>query len=82
MIKSVIEFCHWDVMQASVWTDTDDDPNRKARRQAEFLVHKEVPLSACLGFAVYSVQTKQRVKEMLEIAGLTVPVAVRRHFYF
>ncbi|MCG5102555.1 type II toxin-antitoxin system toxin DNA ADP-ribosyl transferase DarT [Oceanobacillus alkalisoli] len=72
----------WDVMQASVWTDTDDDPNRKARRQAEFLVHKEVPLSACLGFAVYSDQTKQRVKEMLKIAGLTVPVAVRRHFYF
>lgn len=68
--------------QASVWIDTDDDPNRKARRQAEFLVHSEVPLSACLGFAVYSDQTKQRVEEMLEIAGLTLPVAVRRHFYF
>ncbi|WP_442946249.1 MULTISPECIES: DarT ssDNA thymidine ADP-ribosyltransferase family protein [unclassified Oceanobacillus] len=25
--------------------------NRKARRQAEFLVHNEVPLSACLGIA-------------------------------
>lgn len=45
----------WDIMRALLWADTDDDPNRKARRQAEFLVHNEVPLSACLGFAVYSV---------------------------
>lgn len=72
----------WDVMQASLWADTDDDPNRKARRQAEFLVHNEVPMSACLGFAVYSLQTKQKVEEMFNSADLSLPVAVRRHFYF
>lgn len=72
----------WDVMQASVWTDTNDDPNRKARRQAEFLVHNEVPLSACLGFAVYSFQTKQKVEKMLENTNLVLPVAIRRQFYF
>lgn len=72
----------WDVMQASLWMDTDDDPNRKARRQAEFLVYNEVPLSACIGIAVYHPQMKQRVEEMLEYVGLSLPVAVRRHFYF
>ena len=72
----------WDIMRALVWTDTDDDPNRKARRQAEFLVHNEVLLSACLGFAVYSIQTKQKVEKMLQNAGVSLPVAVRRQFYY
>jgi len=72
----------WDVMRASVWTDTDDDPSRKARRQAEFLVLNEVPLSACLGFSVYSCKAKQKVEKMLKNYNLALPVAIRRHFYF
>ncbi|MFC4354217.1 DUF4433 domain-containing protein [Chryseomicrobium palamuruense] len=72
----------WGTMRATVWTDTDEDPNRKARRQAEFLVHNDVPLSACIGFAVYSVETKQKVEAMLKEAGLSLPVAGRRQFYF
>ena len=72
----------WDIMRAPVWADTDDDPNRKARRQAEFLVHNKVRLAACLGFAVYSIRTKRKVGEMLQNAGVSLPVAVRRQFYY
>lgn len=72
----------WETMRATVWTDTDEDPNRKARRQAEFLVRDEVPLSACIGFAVYSGETKEKVEAMLDEYNLTLPVAVRRQFYF
>ena len=35
------------------WTDTNEEPNRKARRQLEFLIYNMVPLAACIGFAVY-----------------------------
>lgn len=69
-------------MKASQWADTDDDPNRKARRQAEFLVYNEIPLSACLGFAVYSNSAKRKVEEMLQEADISLPVAVRKSFYF
>lgn len=72
----------WELMKASQWADTDDDPNRKARRQAEFLVYNEVPLSACLGFAVYSNSAKRKVEEMLQEADISLPVAVRKSFYF
>ena len=72
----------WDVMKSKVWTDTDDDPNRKARRQAEFLVHNEVPLSACLGFAVYSNRAKKRVEKLLENNDLHLRVATRTQFYY
>lgn len=33
----------WNVMAATYWHDTADHPDRKRRRQAEFLVHEEFP---------------------------------------
>jgi hypothetical protein len=38
-----LEIIDWEVMQSKYWYDTDDDPNRKYRRQAEFLVHHSFP---------------------------------------
>lgn len=29
----------WPLMQETYWNDTDEDPDRKRRRQAEFLVY-------------------------------------------
>lgn len=72
----------WDVMESNYWNDTDEDMNRKARRQSEFLVYNQVPLSACLGFAVYSYEAKVAIEKILEKKNLSIPVAVRRHFYY
>jgi hypothetical protein len=33
----------WELMRATYWADTDDDPDRKERRTAECLVHRAVP---------------------------------------
>lgn len=65
-----------------MWKDTDEDPNRKARRQAEFLVYNEVPLSACLGFAVYNIDAKKQVDKILENNKSPLRTAIRRCFYF
>lgn len=72
----------WDVMKSNYWYVINEDMNRKARRQAEFLVHGHVPLSACLGFAVYDKETKEKVEQMLTDADVVLPVAVRPGFYF
>jgi ssDNA thymidine ADP-ribosyltransferase, DarT len=37
------EFIDWDLMESKYWRDTEDDPNRKCRRQAEFLVYQLCP---------------------------------------
>ncbi|UTW68357.1 DUF4433 domain-containing protein [Anaerobacillus sp. HL2] len=42
----------WDVMESKYWFDTDDDPDRKRRRQAEFLVLRHFPLELVLGIGV------------------------------
>ncbi|WJY26613.1 MULTISPECIES: type II toxin-antitoxin system toxin DNA ADP-ribosyl transferase DarT [Sporosarcina] len=72
----------WQVMTSVYWHDIDEDMNRKARRQAEFLVYQEVPLSACLGFAVFDERAKVKLEYLLHGAGSTLPVAVRRQFYY
>lgn len=69
-------------MRSDYWNDTNEDMNRKSRRQAEFLVHHHVPLSACIGFAVYNDKMKIKVEQLLCDANLSLPVAVRRKFYY
>lgn len=40
-IESVVD---WEVMRAQMWANTADDPDRRRRRMAEFLVHHQVPI--------------------------------------
>lgn len=72
----------WQLMTSDYWQDIDEDMSRKARRQAEFLVHRVVPISACLGFAVYNEQAKVKLEKILQDEDSALPVAVRRHFYY
>lgn len=72
----------WDVMASTIWTDDVEHPNRKTKRQAEFLVHQQVPLEACIGLAVMNSKMEHEVKHIIERNGLTLPIGVRRQFYF
>lgn len=72
----------WEVMVSDFWNDTDDDMNKKARRQAEFLIHRRVPISACLGFAVHNNKVKSRVETIMGDAGHSLPIASRPKFYY
>jgi len=39
-----LEEVDWNAVKLKRWTDTEDDPDRKRRKQAEFLVFNELPL--------------------------------------
>lgn len=56
----------WPLMQAKLWTDTDEDPDRKRRRQAEFLLHRQCPWSLITGIGVFDETMKLLVESMLE----------------
>jgi len=56
----------WSLMQARIWIDTDEDPDRKRRRQAEFLLHLQCPWPLIAGIGVFDKTMKFRVESMLE----------------
>lgn len=60
----------WELMTAKYWHDTDDEPDRKRRRQAEFLVHQHLPWSCLRGIAVYDGIHKRQVESILNTAPL------------
>jgi hypothetical protein len=70
----------WDVMELTIWKNTAEDPDRRRRRMAEFLVHEEVPLELFTELGVYNAAVKGRVEEML--GDRAIPVSVRDGWYF
>ncbi|MGZ8159161.1 MAG: type II toxin-antitoxin system toxin DNA ADP-ribosyl transferase DarT [Methylobacter sp.] len=56
----------WPLMQAKLWTDTDEDPDRKRRRQAEFLLHRRCSWSLISGIGVFDEAMQLRVEGLLD----------------
>ena len=72
----------WRVMGARYWRDTDEDGDRKRRRQAEFLVHRHVPWSAVTQLATRSKPMLKRVRAILSGAGLDLSVKHQSDWYY
>ena len=72
----------WDLMKATYWHNTDEEPDRRERRMAECLVHERVPWSAFLGVATKDDARAHEVGAALESAGATARIAVRPAWYF
>jgi hypothetical protein len=56
----------WNLMTARYWHDTDDDPDRKRRRQAEFLVHEFFPWELVSYIGVYDGPAAEAVGKVLK----------------
>jgi ssDNA thymidine ADP-ribosyltransferase, DarT len=72
----------WDLMQDKYWRDTEDDPNRKCRRQAEFLVHQFCPWHLIREIGVINPQMKGKVEELLQNVNYCPPVRVYSSWYY
>jgi hypothetical protein len=71
----------WPLMRSRYWFDTDEDPDRKRRRQAEFLVHGFVPLSCLLEIGVMTDAIIRMVAETLG-QDSALKVRVRPSWYY
>lgn len=81
-LASLPEAIDWEIMEARVWRDTDEDGDRKRRRQAEFLVYQSVPWSLIRGIGVQNKAVKDNVNQLLEIFGQTTDVRVLPSYYY
>ncbi|MFH1008533.1 MAG: DUF4433 domain-containing protein [Candidatus Latescibacterota bacterium] len=72
----------WDIMSADYWTDTDDDTDRKRRRQVEFLVHERFPVNLIQEIGVMNQSKKNETAAELAEFDLTIPVVIRPGWYY
>ncbi|MEQ1501350.1 MAG: DUF4433 domain-containing protein [Myxococcota bacterium] len=55
----------WAAIDAKMWRDTPEDNDRQRRKQAEFLVHRELSWALIRGLAVCNDTAKTRVEALL-----------------
>lgn len=72
----------WPLMRARLWYNTPEDPDRRRRRMAEFLVHEALPLALVSEIGVYDRRVQEYVTSLIEDAGVELHVAIRRGWYF
>ncbi|MEX5713563.1 DUF4433 domain-containing protein [Parafrankia sp. FMc6] len=70
------------LMRAERWKDTDDDNDRQRRRQAEFLVHRKVPLNAVKFIGVRTENMAAWVTEVTQNLEPSVPCVIRPTWYY
>ncbi len=57
----------WKMVQERYWKETDEDPDRKRRKQAEFLVYKFCPWDLILEIGVINEKVKKTVTDILNL---------------
>src|SRR5262245_53921500 len=73
----------WPVMAGRYWNDTQEAPDRKRRRQAEFLIHKELPWALITEIGVADQRIAAQVSAVLTGGESHRPaVSVRPDWYF
>jgi hypothetical protein len=72
----------WPLMQARDWFDIPAYPDRKRRRQAEFLVHRSFPWDLVTAIGVVSQSMRQRTEAVLGASLHRPVVEVRRGWYY
>jgi hypothetical protein len=72
----------WSVMPSTFWNDTASYPDRKRRRQAEFLVHRFFPWELVTTIGVMSEAVRMRVEAALSATTYRPVVRVQRGWYY
>ena len=74
----------WTVMRSKWWNDTPQTPDRRRRRQAEFMIHRFCPWPLIQGVAVMSDLMRSHVEAILsQFVDLPHPIVkVKRLWYY
>jgi hypothetical protein len=74
----------WDAILARAWMDTAEHPDRKRRKQADFLVHRFCDWNLITGIGVFSSGMKAQVEDILarHPNDLHRKVAVVKQWYY
>ena len=80
--ESDLKEIDWKAVKRIRWNDTEEDPDRKRRKQAEFLIYKELPFSALVAIVVYNNDAKSKVLSKLEQYNLSLNIVIKSKWYY
>ena len=72
----------WTIMASTYWNETLEHPDRKRKRQAEFLVHEFVPWTTIELIGVIDKRVAEEITTALENSSHRPLVVVERAWYF
>lgn len=72
----------WQVMKAKYWNDTNTDPDRKRRRQAEFLVFQKLPWAMIEEITTIDEKMRSHVQGIMSKSKHQPPIKVRSNWYY
>ena len=72
----------WKTMQSRYWFDTPEDPDRKRRRQAEFLVHQFFPWKLISKIGVLDSVAAAKTAEVIAKCEHKPNVVIERQWYY
>ena len=74
----------WNSIHALTWRNTEDNPDRMRRKQAECLIKSEVPPQYIAALVVYDEAIKTEMEALVAEAGLEISVHVnpKGNFYY
>lgn len=72
----------WRILQERDFARDPNDPGKFERYQAEVLPHSHVPVEALMGIACYGSAEEAKIRELVQNAGIQLPVATRPGWFF
>lgn len=72
----------WEAVNLANWYDTENDTDRKRRKQAEFMVYKELQLSAITAFVVYNNDAKSKIITKFTEHKFEENILVKPNWYY
>lgn len=72
----------WDILARSDFKRSEEDIDKKARYEAELLVHRHLPISAVTGLVCSTESLAALCTTCLATAGAELPVAVKPAYFF
>lgn len=72
----------WPLIQGRDFQKDLNDPDKGARREAELLVHQQLPLAGLLGIACLNETARSRIAAWSKGRGIEMHASVRSDWYF
>ncbi|HZQ27765.1 MAG TPA: DUF4433 domain-containing protein [Acidimicrobiales bacterium] len=81
-LSALDDLVDWELMDATWWNNTPEDPERRERRMAECLVHQRVPWEAFAGIVTRTEARRTEAEDLLASVGVSTTVKSRAEWYF